>query len=247
RALLVGQIEATLTALPQVQSVQITVGDVPLEVNATIPPLEQDPGVGRTLTLLTAGDRLATFNGSEVVPMPDSVPLSPLDPSDPAVPLDSELPDVMLSGDGQLVTVPTTHSGADTLVQGKQLLAPSYGPQGWIWTAEKNNSGQLILARANGQTKVLPAPSLQGTKLRALRVSRDGTRLALITATDESVEVSVHAITVDDHGSPAGLGPGLRVGRILTDATDVVWVGESTLAVLGVSKTNGTVHEVEVG
>src|SRR5699024_10747932 len=72
RALLVGQIEATLTALPQVQSVQITVGDVPLEVNATTPPLELDPGVGRTLTLLTGGDRLATFNGSEVVPTPDS-------------------------------------------------------------------------------------------------------------------------------------------------------------------------------
>src|SRR5699024_10285695 len=48
-------------------------------------------------------------------------------------------------------------------------------------------------------------------------------------------------------GEPGGFGPALRVGRILTDATDVVWVGESTLAVLGVSKTNETVHEVEVG
>ncbi|HLR28704.1 MAG TPA: LpqB family beta-propeller domain-containing protein [Ruania sp.] len=247
RALLVGQIEATLTALPQVQSVQITVGDVPLEVNATIPPLEQDPGVGRTLTLLTAGDRLATFNGSEVVPNPDSVPLDPLDPSDPAVPLDSNLPEVMLAGDSRVVTAPTTQSSSDTLVQGKQLLAPSYGPKGWIWTAEQNNTGQLVLARPDGQTKVLPAPSLDGVKLRALRVSRDGTRLALIAATDESVEVSVHAITIDDHGEPGGLGPALRVGRILTDATDVVWVGESTLAVLGVSKTNETVHEVEVG
>lgn len=247
RALLVAQIETTLTALPQVQSVRITVGDVPLEVNAPPPQLQLDPGVGRTVTVLTSTDRLATFNGSEVTPLPDSVPLGPFDPSDPAVAQHSDLPTVMLAGKGQLVTVPTTKTGSRTLLQGEHLVAPSYGPHGWIWTAERTNPGTLLLARPTGETATVPAPSLAGSTVRALRVSRDGTRLAVITASDDSVEVMVHAITVDDHGNPAGLGPGLRVGRVLSEASDVVWAGESTLAVLGVSKANVTVHEVEVG
>src|SRR5699024_6744271 len=103
RALLVAQIEKTLTSLPQVQGVRVTVGDVPLEVSATTPDLTVDPGVGRTVTVLNQDDQLATYNGAEVTPVPDAVDLSGLDPTDPAVGYDPEEQTVMLAGGSQLV------------------------------------------------------------------------------------------------------------------------------------------------
>src|SRR5699024_10720022 len=78
RALLVAQIEQTLTSVSQVQGVQVTVGDVPLEVSASTPDLAVDPGVGRTVTVLNEDDELATYNGAEVTPVPDAVDLSSL-------------------------------------------------------------------------------------------------------------------------------------------------------------------------
>lgn len=247
RALLVAQIEQTLTSLSQVQGVQVTVGDVPLEVSASTPDLAVDPGVGRTVTVLNEDDELATYNGAEVTPVPDAVDLSSLDPTDPAVGYGSDEQTVMLAGRSQLVTAASTESDATVLVEGQNLVPPSYAPNGWIWTGEQENSGELLIARAEGNVEAIETPALAGMQVRALRVSRDGARLAMIVDSDGSVQVMVHAITLDADGTPTGLGPGLRVGRELSDATDVVWVDETQLAVLGVSQATQTVHVAEVG
>lgn len=247
RALLVEQIQRTLTALPQVQGVQVTVGDVPLEVSASAPDLRVNPGVGRTLTVLTTGDRLAAYNGAEVSELPDSVDLSSLDPADPAVGYLSNEQTVLLAGHTRLVTAATTTADATVLLEGENLLPPSYAPNGWIWTGEQENTGELTIARAEGNVETIETPALAGMHVRGLRVSRDGARLALIVDSDGSVQVLVHAITIDSDGTPNGLGPPLMVGRELTQARDLVWVDETQLAVLGVSQTALSVHVVEVG
>lgn len=247
RALLVAQLDQTLTALPQVQGVQVTVGDVPLEVSAPTPDLAVDPGVGRALTLLNTDDQLATFNGAEVTAEPDAVDLGSLDPADPAVGYDSDHQTVLLAGGSQLVTAASTESDATVLLEGQNLVPPTYAPNGWIWTGEQNNSGELLITRAEGNLEAIETPLLAGMDVRALRVSRDGARLAVIVDSDGSVQVMVHAITLDADGTPTGIGPGLRVGRELSDATDLVWVDETQLAVLGVSQATQTVHVLEVG
>lgn len=247
RALLVEQIQRTLTALPQVQGVQVTVGDVPLEVSASAPDLRVNPGVGRTLTVLTTGDRLAAYNGAEVSELPDSVDLSSLDPADPAVGYLSNEQTVLLAGHTRLITAATSTEDATVLLEGENLLPPSYAPNGWIWTGERENTGELTIARAEGNVETIETPALAGMHVRGLRVSRDGARLALIVDSDGSVQVLVHAITIDSDGTPNGLGPPLLVGRELTEASDLVWVDETQLAVLGVSQTALSVHVVEVG
>lgn len=247
RALLVAQLEQTLTTLPQVQGVQVTVGDVPLEVSAATPDLTVDPAVGRTLTALNGDDELATYSGSDLTAVPDAVDLGPLDPTDPAVGYDSDHQTVLLAGGAQLLTAPSAASDATVLLEGQNLLPPSYAPNGWIWTGEQRNSGELLITRAEGNLEAIETPALAGMTVRALRVSRDGARLALIVDSDGSVQVMVHAITIDADGTPTGIGPGVRAGRELSDASDVVWVDETQLGVLGVSQANQTVHVVEVG
>jgi hypothetical protein len=62
------------------------------------------------------------------------------------------------------------------------------------------------------------------------------------------VTLDVAGIVRDDSGTPQRIGDRLRVGARLTSATQVVWVDEATLAVLGASgtMTSPTMHLVPV-
>src|SRR5690606_5989765 len=149
------------------------------EVSASAPDLRVNPGVGRTLTVLTTGDRLAAYNGAEVSELPDSVDLSSLDPADPAVGYLSNEQTVRPAGETRLVTAAPTPADPTVLLEGENLLPPSYAPNGWIWTGEQENTGELTIARAEGNVETIETPALAGMHVRGLRVSRDGARLAL--------------------------------------------------------------------
>ena len=82
--------------------------------------------------------------------------------------------------------------------------------------------------------------------MRAVRVARDGVRIAVVSAGADGVQVDVAAITRDESGAPQQLGSPVRAGASLVDASSVVWSEESTLAVVGRSVGNAAVHLVPV-
>src|SRR5699024_7125186 len=100
--------------------------------------------------------------------------------ADPAVGYRSGEQAVLLAGRSQLITAATTGSEATVLLEGQNLLPPSYAPDGWVWTGEQQNTGELLIARAEGNLEAIETPALAGMNVRALRVSRDGARLAMI-------------------------------------------------------------------
>jgi hypothetical protein len=71
----------------------------------------------------------------------------------------------------------------------------------------------------------------------------------MVSSGADGVSVDVAGVVRDDSGTPQRLGDRLRVGARLIDATDVTWVDETTLGVLGTSgtMTGPTVHLVTVG
>ena len=95
----------------------------------------------------------------------------------------------------------------------------------------------------------MAAPWLDGRTVRSLRVSREGTRIAVVSAGADGVTVDVAGVVRDASGTPQRLTDHLRVGARLVTATEVAWVDESTLAVLGTSgtMTGPTVHLVPTG
>ena len=84
-----------------------------------------------------------------------------------------------------------------------------------------------------------------------MRISRDGARAAVVSAgaSPEDVTVDVVAVVRGEDGTPQLLGdPLLAIGAALTDAREVAWVDEVTLAVLGQSATlEPTMHMVPLG
>lgn len=248
RDLLQAQLLATLRPAG-VTGVQVSVGGIPWNESA-VPVLDRDvaPESG---PYVLQGDVLAVVREGTLEPVADAPSLAGLDPHDPALSLD-ETVRVVLSGPGRLLLLPRDGSPPRLLLSGGALVPPSVDRLGWTWTGERTSTGVLVAVAASGEVVRLEAPWLQGRTVRSLRVSRDGARVAVLsvgTAPDDVV-VDVAAVVRDEEGRPAVVsGEPTTVGAALTDAVELAWVDELTLAVLGTSGDLGvlTTHVVPVG
>lgn len=234
RNLFQAQLSAVLGRLPGtlVTGVEVLVGGV--EWTPTdVPALVRDPEPTEGPYVLS-GDRLAVVEGGEVVPLADAAPLTGLDPRRPAVGVDGQVR-VVLDGPGRLLQLPPGAAPPVVLATGTSLVAPSVDRHGWVWTGEERSAGVLLAIRSGEPTQVA-AEWLDGRVVRSLRVSRDGARVAVISVgPDQAVTVDVLGVVRDQDGTPQLLGNPVRVGAVLESATEVAWVDEGMLAVLGTS------------
>ena len=137
--------------------------------------------------------------------MPGLDTLDAVDPRSPARNEDGSVR-VMLSGAGTLTTVPTTEVGPQELFSGSSLVAPSVDRFDWAWTAQPSTG--LVAARVGAPPVQVAADWLEGRAVRAVRVARDGVRIAVVSAGADGVQVDVAAISRDESGAPQQLGPG---------------------------------------
>ncbi|GAB2966911.1 LpqB family beta-propeller domain-containing protein [Actinotalea caeni] len=233
RAYARAQLTETLRQLGQVSRVEISVDGNLLTLDPTLAPVDPAPAPLRGPTVLTE-DGLGVVNGDQVSPVDAVVPDGV---SDLAVPYGRE-PVVGLVDSRSLVTL---GDGATLLPPDGSLVPPSYDAQGWVWTGPtgpgSNEGSLLVVDPVSGATETVSAPDLAGADVVALRVSREGSRLAYALRTDESIVVHVAAVLRDADGRPTAIGPGRAVGGPLLQLRDLVWVGEVRLAVLAQTAT----------
>ena len=243
RALLKAQLVQVLQ-LPRIRAVDVTIAGVPM-VDPPAATLLRDPTPAGGLQVLRDG-LLQRLAGSTLAPVANVAPLADLDPRSPASGADNE-PQVLLSGANQLVLAPTPTTSAVGLVAGSALLAPSVDRFGWVWTGPSPTGG-LVAARSDGTVIDVAVDWLEGRTARSVRVSRDATRIAVVSTGPDGDTVDVAGIVRDDSGAPQRLGERLRVGAPLVDASAVVWVDQVTLAALGTSgtMTGPTMHLVPI-
>ena len=244
RALLKAQLMQVL-ALTRVRAVDVTIAGLPM-VDPPAAELARDPSPAGGLQVLSDG-RLARLTGSAPEPVAPVVSLAGLDARGFASGVDG-VPQVLLSGPGALVLAPSPSAPAQPLLTGSALIAPSVDRLGWVWSGPSVTAGTLVATQEDGVAVDVPAEWLEGRTVRSIRVSRDGTRIAVVSTGADGPTIDVAGILRDDSGTPQRIGDRLRVGARLTDATQVVWVDESTLAVLGTSgtTTGPTMHLVPV-
>jgi hypothetical protein len=119
------------------------------------------------------------------------------------------------------------------LYRGKRLVGPSFDRQGWIWTAETVNAGTLVAVRPGGDTADIDARWLDGRSVQALAVSRDGTRVVVLSREGGQQLAEVAAVVRTERGVPLTLGSPLSVGVDVTTAIDAQWIGDLSFAILG--------------
>src|SRR5699024_8200382 len=197
-----------------------------------------DPGVGHTPVILRDED-VATVSGTTFAPLED-VELGDENYTALAIPYDdiesTDLPLVVRIGQGAISTLARGENEAITLIEGDDLLAPSYDPAGWVWSGAKENDGTLMVTRPGSEVvSVVSAPALADHEVRSIRVSRDGARLAMIQELGDEVSIQVAMVIRDEDGTPTAITEPATIGNSVQDSTDLAWVDSVTLAVLGSS------------
>lgn len=234
RSLLAAQIDATLRPLG-VAGVDLRVGGVTL-TGASPLQLERDvsPG-GPPVGLRTEDSTLVRLEGRELVPIEGVAPLVGVDVTGLASSADGS---VLVARDGtsRILRLATDGTPPTTLVEGRDLVLPSVDRTGRVWTAGRGHGPALmVLTPGTDEPLLLEAPWLEDTPVVALRVARDGARVAVAVGAPGASRVFVAGVTRAEDGTPTGLTTPVSGGASLTTVADVDWVDESTLVVLGAS------------
>jgi hypothetical protein len=249
RSLLYAQMERTLQHVPDVHEVEITAAQAPFEIEEPVPDLSAYPYVPSPMAVISDGE-LANVVGGDLVPRPGSEQLADLTPHDPAVGYDASAPTtVLLDGTDRLITAPSGDAQPLVLVEGTDLVAPSVDRHGWVWTTPARTDGRLRAVSPGGEAVDVDAPWLQNGTVRALRVSREGSRIVVVWEVAGAPVLDIAAVVRDADGAPRSLAEPVRFGERLTDAVDVAWIDESTVAVLGTTDAEPvlSVHLLPLG
>ncbi len=228
RALLSAQLEATLQRISGVSGVALTVGGAALTVKPH-PDLERDPAPEGPALGVREGT-VVSLDGRQLSPVVGMPSLVSLDPTALAV-RDGVV--VARLGRDRLARLATGGEVTDLLAE-PGVVAPSVDRFGWVWTASERVDGGLIAVRASdGMRMDVVVDWLAGQDVRQVRVSRDGARVAVLSAGPEGTQVEVAGIVRDPDGGPQRVNASVPVGGSLASASDAAWVDEVTVAVLG--------------
>jgi hypothetical protein len=126
---------------------------------------------------------------------------------------------------------------------GHNLTRPSYDSLNGLWVAgEADGAAKVwvidtsVSPMEKARTRAIPVPWLAHRSVLALKVATDNQRVAVITSdrAGGDVRVVVAGIVRSASGVPLSLSAEpLRIGWTLTSATDLAWVDDSTVAVVG--------------
>lgn len=160
----------------------------------------------------------------------------------PAVALDeSRMAAVSADGRSLLLRRLAADAPFERVATGRSLARPSWDPLGNLWFVDRATGVVSVLPAGASRPGLVEVQKLPGGgEVVALAVSRDGTRVALVTARgDESrllvaVLSGVDQLSVEDSGTArAAVVAAFEVLPDLRGIRDVAWADAQTLAVLG--------------
>lgn len=262
RALAAEQFDLTLRQLTAVQEVETTVGGVPMEAEGSL-TLDQAPLPPEEAAVI-AGGRLGLFDGTSIRVTPIDIGVLPDDAGGLALSYDGTTVAVVVDGSvatsTALADAPTLEPydpavevpaqpplvALDPLLAGADLVAPSWDAHGWVWSTERSSSGVVMAGTPGGESVALDASWLAGRAVQAVSVSRDGTRLAVLSrATGDVQSLEVSSIVRDASGAPLGLSQPLALAPSIQPSIDVEWADDVAVVALGADP--GQIDEAQVG
>jgi hypothetical protein len=242
------QAERSLRTVPAVSSVRFTVDQTPLVVPEGGSEATIDPVVDDRALVLREGE--FGWYASGRVGGIGSLSGKLVELGATAATLNSQL-------NGAAVLAPqgvfgvTTGDAAPALLDDRAgLIAPTIDQQDWVWSvpAGSPTAIQARVVAGGGDPVAIPTGALpEATEVVSIDVSRDGTRLMLLLASDTGPRLVVAGI-LRDGAAPSGLTEAvLDVPLAEGEALDATWVDDETVATLSETSAGTVVVQHTLG
>ena len=240
RAALLEQITRTLKASSSVRSVVLKVEGADLNVGS-IQSLPTYPYGSYPVSVISGG-LPANVSDNRITPLMGDAGLKAHGLSNLAISYQASRGRLAALGRGGtgLIGMDSGSGSWQVLHSGKSLVQPSYDRYGWVWSAERDNAGKILVFKPGENASAhLDVSWLNGAKIRDVSVSRDGSRMVVVCEIGGEVTIRVAAIARDGAGRPTQIGDSIIIGQHLSDVTAAEWIGPSTVAVLGKTALGG--------
>lgn len=222
------QVESSLLSLGSVTSVDVSTRDSEVSsgvsVSSTVDVDSQAVAI--------SGGKLVHLVGNTTEPVDGAPDFSKA--RNPAVSLDGEQ-FVWLSANGkELSHFNAKDKKTTSIYLGDDLVQPGFDRYGWIWTAEKKGRG-LIAVRASGELVSIDFPAVRDRDILGIRVSRDGTRVGVLSYKNGESFVDVIGLIREADNKPARLvnADPIRLAPDFQVVDDITWAGSEAIAFLG--------------
>ena len=267
RSLAEEQLRLTLTALPDVTEVSVTVGGLPIGGDGSA-SLSRPPTPGALAAVVVQG-RLGLWDETDLWVVPQDAGTVPSGVAGVAFSYDHTSA-ALLVGRSRVVAADHLAGGTASLERvdpeaelatpdasmevrevysGSSLVEPSFDRHGWIWTAERDAGEGLIAVAPDGTLARLEVRDFSGRTIQAIAVSRDGARVVVLSRVGAEQQVDVLGVVRAADGTPRSLGEPFSIAVGVTAALDVTWLDDVSVAVMGAPTDSATrtMWEITVG
>lgn len=230
------QIAASLQSIPGVSSFELLVDGVVIERASVTSPEDDGVGLERFTTAVVADGVFGQLVGGEVQPFPAlSSQVVGLDPLAVTVSRD-HLSAAVLNTSG--VTWVSDAEAVQLDVRAG-LIAPTLDRFGYVWsyTPSPQSSStaptEIVVTKPGESQQTLQMPSLAGRVPVAVRVAKNGMRLAVLVADGDQSAVVVVGIVREGDGRPIAFGETSSVQLWASgEPVDLDWVDDQRFAAL---------------
>jgi hypothetical protein len=243
RPLVKSQISTTLEQLSDVRSVEISIQRTPQKIAEYFDG--QRPSLGTSpLALTNTGLVRLSASGAQAV-AGTAGPVQQLSPTEFAYSQNqSKL--ALVSASGVHLMRLDTLSDSPKLIDGRtKQLAPSFDPQGSLWTLTGVKGSPFVITGVN--RTVLNADLIDAVPL-SFDVSPEGARVAVLYRVGKVNLTYVFPVERNKQGVPVSIGAPIQVTPAPKNASWVTWADGVTLAMLAKTSTGATIpYLVTVG
>ena len=249
RQLMKLQLLSSLSNVPNITGIAISVGDSPLSIPAPSSPTPQTEPQVDPRPLVLQKDSFGYAENGKITQIPSlSQKILALKPS--AVTLASNGTTAAVLSDAGVSRV-TASANTVTLDDRGGLIAPSLDEDGFLWSVPAASPNAIEIFTSTGKMHTLNPALPGGSQIVSLVVSRDGARVAMYLSTDAGPRLVVSGIvrSTDQDQLPVSLvaEPILDVTADSGSAIGATWADGLSVATLSVSNGQPSVVLYQLG
>ena len=123
----------------------------------------------------------------------------------------------------------------------------SFDRQEYLWSISRSPGASIFAISVAGETNILSANWLSGRSIRGFAISPEGSKVALLVQGSGEAQVLVSGVVRDSSGQPIELAEPIQVASEATNPISVSWVDQLTIVTVNTADGSNTAVLTTIG